>query len=1085
MKDNLKILLMNKIKWSGVSKFFFRFFLILMAVAFMAPIAKVSAQAAQGITVTGRVSDATSGEALPGVNVVIQGTYTGAVTDLDGRFTIIVPDEEAILSFSFVGYTTKSVQVGAQRELLIMLDLSTTALEEVVFVGYGVQKKESVVGAISQTTGETILQGTQGSDLGNALTGALPGLITISTTGLPGGQGEDDDYALLYIRGKKTWNNAAPLVLVDGVERPLNDVNPYEIESISVLKDASATAVFGVKGANGVILITTLRGQEGKAKLSVDATMTVKTISRIPRREDSYTANLMKNYAILNELPISESSWSAMVPNRWLDLYKSQEYPEYLPSIDWVDEFTKDYATDKTINLALTGGSKVVKYYGAIAYFNEGDILNIKDYGQGYTPSFSFDRINFRSNLDFDISRSTRFSANLSGFYSDKRRPGGDKFKGWPYLYSAPPDLWPPHYQDGTWAEYALYDRYPNGIYAFNFFGVDVEKTTNVTTDFMLDQKLDFITKGLSFNAKLSYDNTAYSNGPTTSGYGKLTKWIAPTIVDEITPGMTEEEIKALEEKYTFYQFPLELSSTGYDYVELPNSYESEEADEEVYRSLYYQLSMNYARDFGRHSITGLALMSRQERALGDNFPSYREDWVGRVTYGFDRRYLLEFNGAYNGSEKFSKDYRFGFFPSMAVGWVVSNERFFERIRPVMNNLKIRYSDGYVGSDEGIARWLYVGSWIVLPPTTSESSEDVFRFGYPYLQNAYPLRYEGVIPNPDIQWETSHKRDFGIETGFFSNRLRLSFDYFIENRTNIFVTGSERVIPDYLGVTPVSANIGAVDMHGWEFEGHFTHTTARGLNFWFSYSWAFSKDKIIERGDPILKPDYQKQAGYQIDQPREVLNQLERPMLTWNEIYNTVQGQSNSQVLPGDFAQIDFNSDGVIDANDNVPIGYPPRPQYSYAPSAGLSYKNFSFLVRLYGVYNVQGEVGTYRGAFANQYSIVYPWNRDYAWSPEFNNTASAINPGLRFNTSSSSGYIAKSRAYLKLQHIELGYTITAPWIRTVGLNSLRLLLSADNFILYSQMTEDLDADRPTVQTNTRRTYPKFSRYNAGVSFNF
>ncbi len=406
MKDNLKILLMNEIKPSVILKFFFRFLLLLIVFSFMTPPLAVHAQDAQGITITGTVRDASTGEALPGVNIIIEGTFRGAISDISGKFTIVVPDEEAVLVFSFVGYADQSVVVGTQRDLSIALEAETTQLEEIVFVGYGVQKKESVVGAISQTTGETILQATQGSDLGNALTGALPGLITISTTGLPGGQGEDDDYALLYIRGKKTWNNAEPLVLVDGVERPLHDVNPYEIESISILKDASATAVFGVKGANGVILITTLRGQEGKAKLSVDATITMKTISRIPRREDSYTANLMKNYAILNELPLSEASWGATVPNRWLELYKSQEYPEYLPSIDWVDEFTKDYATDKTINMSLTGGSKMVKYYGAIAYFNEGDILNIGDYGQGYKPNFSFDRINFRSNMEDETSKS-------------------------------------------------------------------------------------------------------------------------------------------------------------------------------------------------------------------------------------------------------------------------------------------------------------------------------------------------------------------------------------------------------------------------------------------------------------------------------------------------------------------------------------------------------------------------------------------------------------------------------------------------------------------------------------------------------
>jgi len=1038
--------------------------------------------------ISGIVKDI-KGLSLPGVTVIVKGTTLGTITNMDGIFTLDVPVNAQILVFSFIGMKTQEIQIANKTSFAIVLGEATVDLEDVVVVGYGVQKKESVVGAITQATGELVKSSVQGADLGNALTGALPGLMTISTTGLPGGQGEDDDFALMYIRGQKTWNNAAPLVLVDGVERPLQNINPYEIEKISLLKDASATAVFGVKGANGVILITTLRGKEGKPILSFDMTTTAKTISRIPSRLGSYEANLMKNYAILNEVPTTESSWASVVPNRWLNLYKSQQYPEYLPNVDWMNEFTKDVAWDQNLNMTLSGGTKVVKYFGSLAYTREGDILKLQDYGQGYDPGFSFNRLNFRSNLDFDITPTTRFTVNLSGFFSNSSRPGGDKFKGWPYLYSAPPDLWPAQYSDGTWADNLAYDRYSNGIYAFNFFGVNTSKSTNINTDFVFDQKLDFITKGLSVNAKLSYDNTGYSTGPNTVGYGKLTKWIKPTIVDDpaLKANMSESERRALEAQYTLWQFPpVQPVLTGYNYVETPGTYSSESGtNTSTYRSLYYQFSVNYARDFGKHSVSGLGLMSRQIQATGSTFPEYREDWVGRATYGYDKRYLFEFNGAYNGSEKFSSKYRFGFFPSMALGWVVSNEKFFEPLRPVINNLKFRYSDGKVGSDEGIKRWLYIGDWNVRAATTSTSSEDVFRFGSPTLQIAYPLRYEGVIPNPDIQWETAHKRDFGVETGFFKNQLKILFDYFWEDRTNIFVSGADRVVPVYLGANPVSANIGEVKMHGWEFELQFSRTTSNGLTFWFNHSWTFAKDQIIERGDPELKPFYQKQAGYQIGQPRETVNQSTVPLQTWNDIYNTVTGSSSTYKLPGDYAVVDYNSDGIIDANDDIPYGYPSRPQFTYAPSAGISYKNLSANVRFYGVYNVEGEAGTYNGVFANQFSIVYPWDKERAWSPELDNTTNAINPGLRFVTSSTSGYIPTSRAYLKLQHAEIGYNITSEYIKRLGVSRLRLVLSGDNLILWSKMTEDLDSDRPTVQTNTRRTYPKFKRFNLGISLAF
>jgi len=1089
MEDNLTISIINETTRSAILKCFFRVFLVLAALVFIFPDSKINAQEVQGITVTGIITDASTGESLPGVHIVIEGTTVGTVSDLSGRFSINVPDEKAVLSFSFVGYTKKSVIVGNQRYLNIGIESSTTQIEEVVFVGYGSQKKESIVGAISQTTGEVLLQGKQGGDLGNALTGALPGLITIKYSGIPGGAGEDDDYTQLYIRGKKTWNNADPLILVDGVERSLHDVNPYEVESVSVLKDASATAVFGVKGANGVILITTKRGTEGKAKLSFDYMTTAKTISRIPQRAGSYQANLMKNYAIINEVPANEVSWKYVVPYQWLEYYQNKTYPYYLPDVNWEKEFSKDWAWDHNVNMTLTGGTKSVKYFGAISYLHEGDILNVSDMGQGYSPNFLFDRINFRSNMDFNITRSTTLSANLSGFHSIAQRPSGNKWAAWYAMYSTPPDIYPVQYSDGIYGQNMAWERFRNGLLAFNYGGLRREKTTNITTDFMLNQKLDFITRGLSAGAKLSYDNTGASSGPDVIGYSLVSKWISPNIVDEIEPGMTAEEIKALEEKYTTWNYPQTTGEDNFDWYQLPNDYSSESASGNVYRSLYYQFSLEYARDFGKHSVTGLALMSRQKKTTGDNFPSYREDWVGRITYDYDMRYLFEFNGAYNGSEKFAQKYRFGFFPSMAVGWVISNEKFFQRLDPIFNNFKIRYSDGIVGSDEGIERWLYVGSWIAYPYTDDPGnygSTEIYRFGYPYLRNAYPLRYEGVIPNPDIQWETSHKRDIGIETGFFSNRLRFTFDYFIENRTKIFITGSDRAVPAFYGATPVSANLGAVDMHGWEFEGYFTYTTAKGFNFWLSYAWSFAKDLIIDRAEPKFKPEYQKEAGYSIDQPRAILNQGEHSsMQTWNDIYNTVQGNDNRYLLPGDFRTIDFNSDGVVDQNDQVPYGYPSRPQYSYAPSAGLSYKNLSALVRFYGVYNIEGGIQAYLGSFADQFSTVYPWDIDKAYSIELNNIENAVSPALRMTTSQTGGYVDQSRAYLRLQHAEISYSLKSSAIKKIGLSNITFILSGDNLFLWSKMYEDLDAPRVTPQNDRRRPYPVLKRYNLGINLSF
>jgi len=1096
----LKILLIRNSGKQIYRGILIRLFLVIAVTTIFVFPGTMYAQGAQRITVTGTVSDASTREPMPGVNIVIQGTTIGTMTDLNGKYTLDVPNERVVLIFSFIGYTSKSITVGNQRQISVSMTIEATAIEEIVVIGYGTQKKESVVGAVTQASGELVKSSVQGADLGNALTGALPGLVTISTTGLPGGSDQDNDFALMYIRGQKTWNNAMPLVIVDGVERPLQNINPYEIEKISILKDASATAVFGVKGANGVILITTLRGKEGKPVFNIDMTATAKTVSRLPSVEGSYTGNLVKNYAILNEVPTNEVAWPWMVPNRWLELYKSQKYPYYLTDVDWKEEFLNKYGYDRNMNLNVSGGTKFVKYFGSFGYTYEGDVFKIQDYGQGYSPNFSFNRYNYRSNLDFDITKTTRFTVNLSGYFSNQARPAGDEYRGFSNLYSQPPDLWPARYSDGTWGDYEGYNRFANGILAFNFSGQDFVKRTNINTDFVLDQKLDFIIKGLSVAAKLSYDNTSRSTGPDIIGYGRIAKYIDPKIVDDpdMHDNMTQEEIAALENKvdpvtgkllYTTWKFPASISqfqNTGYNWVDLPNTYSSEAGDNaSTYRNLYYQFSLNYIRDFGKHSISGLALMSRQIQAQGSEFPSYREDWVGRVTYSYDRRYLAEFNGAYNGSEKFAPKYRFGFFPSMAFGWVVSNEPFFEPLKRIISTFKFRYSDGKVGSDEitgDVNRWLYIGDWNVRPGT---ATEDVYRFGYPTVLPSYPLRYEGVIPNPDIHWETAHKRDYGIETGFFKDQLRINFDYFTEDRTEIFMVGTDIVVPAYFGANPVSANLGAVNMYGWEFELNFTKTSAFGLSYWFNHSWTFAKDKIIARGDPELKPTYQKQAGYQIGQPRETVNQSPNPMQTWNEIYNNPIETSNQYLLPGDYAIIDYNSDGIIDSNDDIPYGYPQRPQFTYAPSAGASYKNWSANVRFYGVYNVEGEAGTYNGTYGYQFTTLWPRDMERGWSPELGNTTTAIQPAIRFTTSSRSGYIPTSRAYLKLQHAEIGYNINTRLLKRLGVSRFRIMLSGENLALWSDMTEDLDADRPTAQTNTRRTYPKMKRYSLGVSLGF
>lgn len=580
--------------------------------------------------ISGIVTD-DRGQALIGVSIVVKGTTTGTITDIRGNFRLEVPLDAETLVFSYVGMKTQEVDIMDKLSLNIIMFEELVGMEEVVVVGYGTQKKESVVGAISQASGDVIRQNVQGGDLRSGLAGSIPGLITLRTTGIPGGadfgpaRGNFDTYdqpIAMYIRGMKTWNDAGPLVLIDGVERDLHHVNPYEIDKISILKDASATAVFGVKGANGVILITTQRGKEGKANLTFDYSATAKTLSRIAEKAGAYEANLAKNYAILNEVSINESSWTSVKPEKWVDYFKTEEYPEYFPDINWVDETMQRYVIDQNINMTLNGGNKYVKYHSSVAFIKEKDLLNRKDVGQGYNPNSNFQRINLRSNLDFRITPTTSLSTNLSGNYFKQLR-GGDNLWAWRGIWGMAPDLWPVKYRDGIYAVNP--DNYfaTNPIWYLNYSGYSVYKGMQVNTDFVLNQKLDFLTKGLNAKARLSYDNTVRNQGPNVSAARPTSKYINPKIVDDprFRPGMTDSELALLEAEYTTWN--VEGAGTdGYDWTLPENTYSTESINLDVYRSLLYEFSLNYSRDFGKNAVSGLILMNRQINATGSEFMS-------------------------------------------------------------------------------------------------------------------------------------------------------------------------------------------------------------------------------------------------------------------------------------------------------------------------------------------------------------------------------------------------------------------------------------------------------------------------------
>jgi TonB-linked SusC/RagA family outer membrane protein len=1007
---------------------------------------------AQQKQITGVVSDYLTQETLPGVSIALKGTTLGTITDVDGNYLIRAQVGDTLV-FTYIGYVPEEVIIGEPSIINISMSIDIIGLKEIVVIGYGVQKKESVVGSIVQTGSEEIKRAaTSSTDLANSLTGLLPGVITVRTSGIPGGEGIDDRATEIFIRGRTTWNQSQPLVLVDGVERKMMDIDPNEVETISVLKDASATAVFGVKGANGVVLITTKRGKSGKPKLSFESQVSSVSLSKLDPVLNSYDARYLKNFAIINELGIDPNSWADFTPPEILNYYRDGTYPELYADVNWRDELTRDFSLSQRHNLNVAGGTDFVKYFLSLGYLSEGDIMRTQDFGQGYSPEFKYDRYNFRSNLDFDLTKTTRFSVNLSGFYGQQQRSAGNRFNMWKGIYGAPPDLYPPIYEDGTWAHYSGFDRYTNPLYELNIGGIELNNRSEINTDFKLSQKLDRITKGLSVNAQLSYDNRLLTRGPDISDPGELRKWINPRIVDAQNAADSARFILLL------YPQAFTQTSHGYNFVKEPLSREAERIRSQeingLYRALFYQASVNYAREFGRHSVTGLALFNRRENVIGSAFTNFREDWVGRVTYDFDRRYFVEFNGAYNGSEKFSTDYRFGFFPSLAGGWMLSNEEFFQKALPFVNTFKMRYSWGKIGDDSGIARWQYVSGW-----SRGTGNNGIWRFGSPFLADGYPFYYESVVANPFVRWESAEKQNIGLETGIFNNLFQFNFDYFWEHRYDMFIERDDRLSNIIFGKDLPAANIGELKSFGWEAELKFSKTN-RNSRMWGNVQWARATNEILFREDPELMPGYQKQEGFPIGQRRTHISAGINN--NWDEVYTNTVGQTNVNTLPGDYRLIDYNADGVIDQNDAVPYQYTDRPEYNYGFTLGYRYKNFETMLQFYGVYNVTDN-DPY-GEFHENYSIARAFHLNESWSPEMGRTSDAAYRHLRYNTGASTAeYFIWDYSYFRLQTIEISYNLSGRLLASIGVTNLRIFVSGNNLWIWNKLLEDRDRRRMIV----------------------
>lgn len=1017
---------------------------------------------AWAIPVTGLVTDDT-GEPLIGVTVMVVGVPGGVTTDIDGNYRIEVANpKKAELRFTYVGMDPVTEKVNGRTVVNIVMKASDESLEELVVVGYGQQKKASVVGAIAQTSGATLQRAGGVSSVGAALTGNLPGVVTMSSTGMPG---EEDPK--IVIRGVTSWNGSDPLVLVDGVERPMTSVDINSIETLSVLKDASATAVYGVKGANGVILITTKRGQEGRAQIGVSVNAAAKFVSHLPGTEGSPEALYMRNKVIERELGLMPSSWEKMTPASIIDKYANPanlEEAERYPNVDWEKALFKDYAMAYNPNINVRGGTKFVKYYAAIDFLNEGDLYRRYDVGRGYDAGYGYNRVNIRSNLDFQITRSTTFKVNLSGSHGEKKGPwnvADDSFGAtqlWQAAYSAPSDAFIPIYSDGTWGYYPTNSQgAPNSMQGLATGGRETTTTTRINTDFTLDQDLSFITKGLRASATISWDNVMVeaNRGICENWYSPQFKWIDPE---------TGETTWAKQ-----------IGTNGLDFNEDMkwSTRAGEVRNWSTARNLYYQAQVFWGRQFDVHDVTAMAVFNRNERATGSEFPHYREDWAFRATYNYAEKYFVEYNGAYNGSEKFDRRHRFDFFNSGAVGWRISEEKFMKWSRNWLDNLKVRYSIGEVGDDNVWERWIYATQWSIQDSKNLSTVDG--------QTSPYPWYKEATIGNPDIHWEKALKQNLGIDFTLYHSLVSGTFEFFKERRKDILVGGGSRAIPSYFGGSAPTANLGKVQSKGYELELRFNYTFPNDLHLWANLNMTHAQNKVLKYDDPELKEAYRKSEGFMIGQDRIVYDAGYAQ--TWDQVIGmTTHNTNDNQKLPGQPIMVDYNADGVIDSSDSTPYGYSGTPQNTYNATLGLDWKGWSFYVQFYGVTNVQRTVvfESFRGNLNTLFAGVNFWtvgdNDPDRPMPVWNSTPAYYNGwDNRYNHYDGS--------YFRLKNAEIGYTWTDGWIKRIGLSNLKVYVNGNNLLQWSRMPDDRESNFAGTGNASQGAYPTVRRVNFGIRF--
>lgn len=1037
--------------------------------------------------VSGIVLDKNSKEPLIGVSVIVKGiANTGTITDIDGRFTINLPYKEASLVFSYLGYQPLVYSPERNENQIIYLQEDVQALQEVVVVGYTKQRKETMIGSVATITTKDLVQ-SPAANINNSLAGRLPGLVVNQYAGGEPGV----DRSELFIRGKATYGNQSAIVIVDGIERDMSYLAPDEIETFSILKDASATAAYGIRGANGVIVITTKRG---KAAEKATVNLKISTGINSPIGFPDYLGSA--DYAMLyNEARKNDALMTGSDVNR-LNLFSDDAIAKFRRAKgdnsdglgynwDYYDFAFKPGQQDD-VNLSVRGGTDKVRYYVLANYFAQGGNYKYSNVGE-HNSQAKFTRYNFRSNIDIDISRYLTARLDLSARITERNAPGTTASRLMTIAATQPPNL-PIFVEENSHPQNEEFINnnphgmlYGDNIYRYNILGELSrtgylnEKNTYLNGSFAMNLDMEFITKGLKAEVMFSYDA---SEG----------RWINRRL-DTYKEGYREYPSYATFmpiEGSDVYMDPRHYSGaykTGNRYSTdqtLGNGFSHNASDGRT----YYQARLDYNRTFDdKHEFTGMLLGNRSERIVNNDLAYHTLGMSGRFAYYYSQKYLFEFNFGYNGSENFAKGERYGFFPAGSLGWVVSEESFLNQSSWI-DFLKLRVSYGLVGSDNVSNRFPYLAFY---------GGGNSYNFGNNFGHNVGGVS-EGQLANARLSWEKSKKLNIGVDFTTFDQRLALTIDAFYEDRYDIITNmndGSIMGYPDVVGKDAALQNLGEVSNRGVDVELSWNDKIGKYFRYYIRPNLTYSHNRLDYKAEVERKNPWRRETGKRLYEnfvyvfDHFVTNQQEADRL------NEIGFQSWGQLIPGDAVYKDLDRNGVVDDDDRTAMGNPRSPELMFGIPIGAQYKNFDFSVLLQGATLTSilldgPAVFDFPQFEQDKIGRVKKMHLD-RWTPETASTAKypALHYGTHDNNKNGhSSLFLYDASYIRLKNIEIGYSLPREWLNKVFMQKARFYVQGLNLLTFDKL-DDVDIDPETKSGDGASWYPIQKVINFGIDITF